>query len=121
MVREVVEGDILSARAVTLSTSQVGYTSLFHVYANFLFKVDIRSEGGSSSSTSTSKFYGRLLHRYSGVMGVSGGGQLAGYPSDTLASTDLRAFTQISPVASLIVIQSLSYCHGAMRWVGEIK
>merc|ERR1712203_1100655 len=52
--REAVEGDILSDRVVTLSTSQV----------------DIPSEEGSSSSTSTSKFYGRFLHRYSGVSGV---------------------------------------------------
>jgi len=60
MAREVAEVDILSARAVTLSTSQV----------------DIHLEGGNSSSTSTSfKFYGRLLHRYSGVMRVFLGGQ----------------------------------------------
>ena len=121
MVREVAEVDILSARAVTLSTSQVDQSILIYNMCNinFLFKVDIHLEGGNSSSTSTSfKFYGRLLHRYSGVMRVCFGWSkrlLEGTP----ASTDLRAFTQISPVASLIVIQSLSYCHGAMRWGGE--
>ena len=45
-------------------------------------------------------------------------------PEATPTSTDLRAFTQISPVASLIVIQSpLSYCLGGdvVGWGNKLK
>ena len=79
-------------------------------------KVAIRLEGGSSSSTSTSKIFERLLHRFLDVIGGPGASQ-----RHLTAGTDLRAFTQISQVASLIVIQLLSYCRGTMRWGGEIK
>merc|ERR1712083_375614 len=98
--REVGEVDILSGMGGILSTSQVA----------------IRLEGGSSSSTSTSKIFERLLHRFLVVIGGPGASQ-----RHLTAGTDLRAFTQISQVASLIVIQLLSYCRGTMRWGGEIK
>ena len=79
----------------------------------FYLQVAIPLVEGSSSSTSTSKCHWTLLHRYLVVTWA--------LSTHSPTSNDLRAFTQISQVASLIVIQLLSYCRGTMRWGGEIK